>query len=91
MSTSQVSKSTVIVTRPKLATQELHLVFVNTPRAGELIHLGPSLRIGKAPDNDVVIDHPTVSRNHLVVRRQQDQFLCRTWAAPTAPSSTARR
>ena len=43
---SGVSKSTVVVTRPKLATQELHLVFVNTPRAGELIPLGPSLRIG---------------------------------------------
>jgi DNA-binding NtrC family response regulator len=72
---SGVSKSTVVVTRPKLATQELHLVFVNTPRAGELIPLGPSLRIGKATDNDVVIDHPTVSRNHLVLRRQDEKFL----------------
>ena len=34
-----------------------------------------ALKIGKAPDNDVVIDHPTVSRNHLVVRRQGDRFL----------------
>jgi DNA-binding NtrC family response regulator len=75
MSGSPVAKSTVVVTRPKLATQEMHLVFVNTPRAGELIALGPSLRIGKANDNDVVIDHPTVSRNHLVLRRVDDKFL----------------
>lgn len=69
---------TVLGTRPKvdrLASQEYHLVLVNTEHAGQSFDLGASLRIGKAPDNEVVIDHPTVSRNHLVVRRQGDQFL----------------
>ena len=70
-----IARSTVVVTRPRLATQELHLVFVNTQRSGELIQLGPALRIGKAPDNDLVIDHPTVSRNHLVIKRQGETFL----------------
>ncbi|MEW6432779.1 MAG: sigma 54-interacting transcriptional regulator [Myxococcota bacterium] len=59
----------------RFASQEFHLVLVNTPDAGRSYPLGDTLRIGKAPDNDVAIDHPTVSRNHLVVRRQGDQFL----------------
>ena len=69
---------TVLGTRPKvdrIASQEYHLVLVNTDAAGKSFDLGTSLRIGKAPDNEVVLDHPTVSRNHLVVRRQGDQFL----------------
>ncbi|MCC6334496.1 MAG: sigma 54-dependent Fis family transcriptional regulator [Myxococcales bacterium] len=59
----------------RFASQEYHLVLVNTPDAGKNYPLVEALRIGKAPDNDVVIEHPTVSRNHLVVRRQGDQFL----------------
>jgi DNA-binding NtrC family response regulator len=59
----------------RFASQEFHLVLVNTPDAGRSYPLGDTARIGKAPDNDVTIDHPTVSRHHLVVRRQGDQFL----------------
>jgi transcriptional regulator with GAF, ATPase, and Fis domain len=60
----------------RLAAQQFHLVLLDTDRAGTVYPLaGELLRIGKAPDNDVVIDHPTVSRNHLVVRRQGDRFL----------------
>ena len=60
----------------RLAAQEFHLVMVNTEQAGNSFPLtGGAVRLGKAPDNDVVIDHPTVSRNHLVVRRQGDRFL----------------
>lgn len=59
----------------RFASQEYHLVLINTNDAGKSYPLGQSLKIGKAPDNDVVIDHPTVSRNHLIVRRQGDQFL----------------
>jgi DNA-binding NtrC family response regulator len=59
----------------RFASQEYHLVRVNGPEAGKSYDLGQSLRIGKATDNDVVLDHPTVSRNHLVVRRQGEQFL----------------
>ena len=60
----------------RLAAQQFHLVLLDTERAGTVYPLaGEELRIGKAPDNDVVIDHPTVSRNHLVVRRQGDRFL----------------
>jgi DNA-binding NtrC family response regulator len=59
----------------RIASQEYHLVQVNGADAGKSYDLGQSLRIGKASDNDVVLDHPTVSRNHLVVRRQGEQFL----------------
>jgi DNA-binding NtrC family response regulator len=60
----------------RLAAQQFHLVLLDTERAGTVYPLsGEELRIGKAPENDVVIDHPTVSRNHLVVRRMGDRFL----------------
>jgi len=75
---SSIPQRTVLGSRAKferIASQEFHLVLVNTEGAGAAYPLGSSLKIGKAPDNDIVIDHPTVSRNHLVVRRQGDQFL----------------
>ena len=41
------------------------LVFVDGPRAGEVVRLRAGrLRIGSRDDNDLVIDLPTVSRNH---------------------------
>jgi DNA-binding NtrC family response regulator len=78
MAQGSIPQRTVLGARAKLeriASQEYHLVLVNTDDAGQSYPLGAALKIGKAPDNDVVIDHPTVSRNHLVVRRQGDQFL----------------
>jgi DNA-binding NtrC family response regulator len=59
----------------RFASQEYSLVLLSGPQSGQSFPIGQSLRIGKAPDNDVVIDHPTVSRNHLTVRRQGDAFL----------------
>ena len=59
----------------RLTSQEFHLVLINTEGAGASYPMGAALKIGKAPDNDVVIEHPTVSRNHLIVRRQGDRFL----------------
>src|SRR2546423_6655529 len=75
---SSIPQRTVLGSRAKferIASQEFHLVLVNTDDAGASYPLGTSVKIGKANDNDVVIDHPTVSRNHLVVRRQGDRFL----------------
>src|SRR5215471_16262081 len=60
----------------RLGFQEFHLVLVNTDGVGKSFPISDtSLKIGKSPDNDVVIDSPTVSRNHLIVRRQGDRFL----------------
>src|SRR5262245_15104769 len=75
---SSVPPRTVLAGRAKidrLATQEFQLVLVNTDDAGKTYPLATSLTVGKSTDNDVVVDHPTVSRNHLVVRRQGDRFL----------------
>ncbi|HZI06280.1 MAG TPA: FHA domain-containing protein [Archangium sp.] len=59
----------------RLAAQHFLLVLLDTERAGTLYPLGSEvLRIGQAPDNDVVLDHPPVSRNHLVVRRQGARY-----------------
>jgi DNA-binding NtrC family response regulator len=74
-----IPTATVVGARAKaerLAVQEFHLVLQNTDGAGTSYPLlGTETRIGKAAENDVVIDHPTVSRNHLVVVRQGDRFL----------------
>ena len=59
----------------RISSQEYSLVLLNTPGAGRTYPVGQSLKIGKAPENDVVIDHPTVSRAHLVLRRMGDQFV----------------
>jgi DNA-binding NtrC family response regulator len=55
--------------------QSFSLVMLNTERAGTSVELSEPFRVGKAPDNEFVIDHPTVSRNHLSIRRQGDKFL----------------
>src|SRR6478609_9827395 len=60
----------------RIATQEFHLVLVNTDGAGNSFPLvSAQTKIGKATENDVVLDHPTVSRNHLLLRRQGERFL----------------
>jgi DNA-binding NtrC family response regulator len=80
MSGQPIPQRTVLGARAanleRFASQEYHLVLINTPDAGKSYPLGDVLRIGKTSENnDVVIEHPTVSRNHLVVRRQGEQFL----------------
>ena len=76
---SPIPANTVLGSRPRpdrLAVQEFHLVLVNTDQIGTSYPLSqPAVKVGKAADNDLVVDHPTVSRNHLIVRRQGDRFL----------------
>jgi len=60
----------------RLGAQEFHLVLANTDGVGKSFPISDNtLKIGKASDNDVVIDSPTVSRNHIVIQRQGDRFL----------------
>ena len=76
---SPIPINTVLGSRPRpdrLAVQEFHLVLVNTDQIGTSYPLSqPAVKVGKSADNDLVVDHPTVSRNHLIVRRQGDRFL----------------
>ncbi len=79
MAEAPVPQRTVVRSREssadRIASTEYTLVLLNTPATGKSFPVGQSLKIGKAPENDVVIDHPTVSRAHLVVRRMGDRFL----------------
>src|SRR5260370_12817897 len=60
----------------RIAVQEFHLVLMNTHRAGTIFAVtAPTIKVGKAADNDLVLDDPTVSRNHLLIQRQGDRFL----------------
>jgi DNA-binding NtrC family response regulator len=59
----------------RFASQEYSLVLLNGPQSGQVFPIGQTLRIGKAPENDVVLDHPTVSRVHLLITRQGDTFV----------------
>ena len=63
----------------RLAAQHFHLVLLDTERAGTLYPLGSEvLRIGKAPDNDVVLDHPTVELVRAFEREYLTRLLSRT-------------
>jgi transcriptional regulator with GAF, ATPase, and Fis domain len=78
-SPATIPAHTVLGTRAqgeRLGFQEFHFVLLNTDDAGKSYPIADTtLKIGKSPDNDVVIDSPTVSRNHLVINRQGDRFL----------------
>ncbi len=73
-----IPQRTVLGLRAKIdgiASQEFHLVLINTDSKGQSFPMGKLLKIGKAPENDIVLDHPTVSRNHAVLSRHGEQFL----------------
>lgn len=53
--------------RPELAIQSYLLAMVRGPHVGETWPLKDETRLGKGPDNDIVIIDATVSRNHLTI------------------------
>ncbi len=78
-STASIPMRTVVGARARpepLSAQQFHLELLDTEQSGTRYPLGGEvLRLGKAPDNDIVLEHPTVSRHHLRVRCQGDRFL----------------
>jgi len=78
-SSSPVAPRTMLGRRAvpdRIAVQEFHLVLMNTHQAGTIFAVAAqTIKVGKAPDNDLILDDPTVSRNHLVIQRQGDRFL----------------
>ena len=77
-SRTDIPKATVVAKSrqsERFASQAFHLVLLNTEDHGRSYDVGDETRIGKAADNDIVVDHPTVSRNHGVLRRQGDRFV----------------
>ena len=52
------------------------LVFRSGPNAGQSILLDPgATKIGRASDNDVVVDDPAVSRQHATIAFQQGRYV----------------
>ena len=51
------------------------LNFRSEPKAGDTINIGPkTMTVGRSPDNDIVIDDPTVSRKHARITFDGNQF-----------------
>jgi pSer/pThr/pTyr-binding forkhead associated (FHA) protein len=51
------------------------LEFTSGPKAGETINFGAkTVSIGRAEDNDIVVDDPTVSRHHAKVTYQDGKY-----------------
>ncbi len=61
----------------ELKQQQFRLVIERGGTVGRSIELNPTakVRIGKAPENDLVIDHPTVSRYHCEIRSDGERYL----------------
>ena len=51
------------------------LNFRSGPKAGDTINIGPkTMTVGRSPDNDIVIDDPTVSRKHARITFDGNRF-----------------
>jgi transcriptional regulator with GAF, ATPase, and Fis domain len=77
---SQVPTGTVAGVQRKtsdLKRQQFRLTVERNGPVGKMLDLagGKTIRIGKAPDNDLVIEHPTVSRYHCEVRTDGERYL----------------
>ena len=56
------------------------------PDGEEIVLPADGLRIGRMPDNDLVVANPKVSRHHAVIVPTPDGFVMVTWVRPTAPT-----
>jgi transcriptional regulator with GAF, ATPase, and Fis domain len=59
----------------ELRRQRLRLVVERGGPVGKTLDLGALAKLGKAPDNDLVIEHPTVSRYHCELRRDGERYV----------------
>jgi len=50
-------------------------MLVNKIRPDEKYDLKGTLNIGRAPDNQIVVDHPTISRHHGWIKEDQGEFM----------------
>jgi len=55
---------------------DAQLVLIRGPQTGETVHLdGDTITLGRAPQNDVVIDHLQVSRHHARLTRERGTWV----------------
>jgi VWFA-related protein len=67
-----VSGTRIMDRRPKLSKVGL---LVDATRPNQRFDINkPSVVVGRAQGSDVVIDHPTVSRQHATIKLEDDQF-----------------
>jgi len=59
----------------ELRQQRMRLVVERNGPVGKTLELGNLIKVGKAPDNDLCIEHPTVSRYHCELRRDGERYL----------------
>jgi len=50
-------------------------MLVNKGRPDEKHDLKGTLNVGRAPDNQIVVDHPTISRHHGWIKEDKGEFL----------------
>ena len=54
--------------------KKLPAVLLIVDSASKFSFSKPIIRIGRLPENDLVINHPSVSREHVEIRYQEDRF-----------------
>ena len=50
-------------------------LYVRVQGSDRMLQAGPSYRIGRDPESDIVLDDPRVSWNHAVLRLERDFWL----------------
>jgi transcriptional regulator with GAF, ATPase, and Fis domain len=58
-------------------SDEVVVVVLSGSQRGRQVHLSERMRVGKAPDNDLVLEDDTVSRHHCELERREHGVLVR--------------
>jgi len=72
-SAGRAPASTIILSKPQLASLAF-LVIETGPHAGKEFKLLSETAIGRAGENDIVLDDPAVSRNHAKIKAEGKEF-----------------
>jgi len=77
--TADMKSDAPIATRasptPSQAPSDLTLLVLTGVASGQSVHVDRRIRVGKAPDNDLVLPDDTVSRHHCEVERRAEGVL----------------
>jgi GT2 family glycosyltransferase len=72
----QEDDATVLVSELQAAPVVMTLTILNGPQEGASFSIEDQIRLGRAPDNDIVLaDDPMVSRTHALLERREEEVL----------------